>query len=64
MHFSTGQIAFIIFFIVVFIAALSWSYLRDKRSNTRHYRGSWKVLIIVILVMAALSALLRLSGSV
>lgn len=64
MHFSSGQIAFIIFFVVVFVAAMSWAYLRDKGSNDRHFRGAWKILLLVISVMVALSLLIRFSGKI
>lgn len=64
MKFSQGQIVFIVFFIVVFAAGLAWSYLRDKEDNSRFYKGAWKVLVGMIVVMGILSALLKFSGKI
>ncbi|MBI3509373.1 MAG: hypothetical protein HY064_01825 [Bacteroidetes bacterium] len=59
MHFSQGQIAFVIFFISVFTIALIWSYRKDKTTNRRNYSGVWKVLITIIIVIAAISYILK-----
>jgi heme/copper-type cytochrome/quinol oxidase subunit 2 len=59
MHFSTGQISFIIFFILVFVLSLIWSYRKDKGTNKKYYGGAWKVLISLILILAAVSFILK-----
>lgn len=43
--FSTGKIAFIIFFIILFISAMIWSYRKDIRLHKKQYKGSFWVLI-------------------
>ncbi len=43
--FSTGKIAFIIFFIILFIAAMIWSYRKDIKLHKKEYKGSFWVLI-------------------
>jgi hypothetical protein len=60
MHFSQGQIIFIIVFVAGFAIALTWAYRRDRATNKKHFSGTWKVLITVIIVLAALSWILRL----
>jgi len=54
MKFTAGQIAFVIFFAVVFIAAQIYSYRKDKAANSRNYSGSWKVLIALVAVLVSL----------
>ena len=59
MKFTPGQIAFVIFFVVVFIGAQIWSYRKDKSSNRKFYSGAWKVLIALIAVMASLALAIK-----
>jgi hypothetical protein len=63
MKFSGGQIAFIIFFVAVFIAAQIWSYSKDKSSNRKYYSGSWKVLIALIAFLTALFFIVKAAQS-
>jgi hypothetical protein len=59
MHFSNGQIAFVIAFIAAFIIALVWAYRRDRPVNSKHYKATWKVLITLIIVITSISLILR-----
>ncbi len=43
--FSTGQIAFVLFFVVAFIVAMIWSYRKDKALHLKQYKGSKWVLL-------------------
>ena len=43
--FSTGKIAFIIFFIILFVAAMIWSYRKDIKLHKKQYKGSFWVLV-------------------
>ena len=61
MKFSPGQIAFVIFFVVVFISALIWSYRKDKETSRKYYSGYWKVLASLILVLVALYFIVRVA---
>jgi hypothetical protein len=63
MKFSGGQIAFIIFFVAVFITAQIWSYMKDKSSNRKYYSGSWKVLVALILFLTALFFIVKAAQS-
>jgi hypothetical protein len=59
MKFTGGQIAFLIFFVVVFVAAQIYSYRKDKSSNNKHYSGSWKVLIALAAFLTSLYLIIR-----
>jgi hypothetical membrane protein len=52
MHFSKGQIAFAIFFIVVFIAGMIWAYRKDYEKNKKYFKGTSLVIITIIIVYA------------
>ncbi|EMY80982.1 hypothetical protein ES731_00280 [Psychroflexus gondwanensis] len=43
--FTPGRIAFIIFFVVVFVAILIYSYIKDKGLHNKYYKGSLFVLL-------------------
>ncbi|TND09636.1 MAG: hypothetical protein FD123_993 [Bacteroidetes bacterium] len=64
MHFSTGQVVFLLFFVVVFIAAMTWAFLRDKSSNDKHYKGAWKILLIVLASIVTLSMMIRFGSNI
>jgi hypothetical protein len=59
MHFSPGQITFLIIFVATFTIALVWAYRRDRPENKKYYRGAWKVLITLVIVIAAISYILK-----
>ena len=61
MKFTPGQIAFVIFFVAIFIAAQIWSYRKDKNTNRKFYSGTWKVLIALIAVLVSLFFIMRLA---
>ncbi len=37
--FSTGQLIFAGFFVVIFVAALVFSYKKDKKLHSKNYKG-------------------------
>lgn len=43
--FSTGQLIFALFFVIVFIAAMIYVYRKDLNLHRMHYKGSGKVLL-------------------
>lgn len=61
MKFTQGQIVFLLFFLVVFIAAGAWAYLRDRDSNTRYYQGSWRILLGIIVILALVVVVFRIA---
>lgn len=52
--FTTGKIIFATCFIVVFVAAMLWSYKKDSVTDKIHFKGSSKVLLVAILVFLVL----------
>ncbi len=58
--FSKGQIAFAVFFAVVFIAGISYAYIKDKFGNKEFFKGSYKILLFVVFVFIALFGLVKL----
>ena len=55
--FTTGQINFAIFFIIVFVAAMIYVYRKDFKQHKKYYKGSYKILIAFIAFIAILFVL-------
>jgi len=51
---TSGKIAFAICFAVVFIAAMIWSYRKDRVHDKQHFKGASRALAIIILVFIAM----------
>lgn len=49
--FTPGRIAFVVFFITVFVAGLIWSYRKEKNINKLHFSKSYKILIAILLFL-------------
>jgi hypothetical protein len=58
--FSKGQIIFALLFFVAFVIGISWAYLKDKKSNTFYFKGSYKVLIVIVIVFFVLFGLVKI----
>lgn len=43
--FSTGQLGFAIFFVIVFVAAMVYSYRKDISLHKKYYKGTIWVLV-------------------
>lgn len=52
--FTTGQLAFAAFFVVIFIAAMIYVYRKDLKLHKKYYRGSYKVLLVFLAFIALL----------
>jgi hypothetical protein len=59
MHLSQGQISFLVAFAAAFIVTLIWAYRKDKPTDRKYYTGVWKILISLIVILAAISYILR-----
>lgn len=46
--FSSGQIIFAIFFIVIFVAIMIYTYRKDLSLHRKYYKGSLRVLFVFI----------------
>ncbi len=52
--FSPGQLLFAAFFVVIFIAAMIYSYRKDIMLHRKFYAGNYKVLIGFLLFIGFL----------
>lgn len=57
--FTTGRIVFTILFIVGFVGIMIWSYRKDLPINRKHFSGSYRILIGIILIFTALFFLVK-----
>jgi phosphatidylglycerophosphate synthase len=58
--FSKGQIIFAILFFISFVIAMYWAYGKDKEKNKVFFKGSYKVILFVILVFIVLFGVVKL----
>jgi hypothetical protein len=58
--FSKGQIIFAVLFFIGFIIAITWAYSKDKKGNQNFFKGSYKILIFIIIVFVLLFSLVKL----
>lgn len=47
--FSSGQLIFAVFFIIVFTMIMIYTYRKDLKLHKRYYRGSLRILAVFIL---------------
>ncbi|MDB4118083.1 hypothetical protein N9575_00915 [Flavobacteriaceae bacterium] len=52
--FSSGQLQFVVFFVISFSAIVVWMYRKDSKGHKIHYAGSYKILIGFVLAIVAL----------
>jgi len=50
--FSSGQKIFALFFIIVFVAVLIWSYRKDINLHKIYYKKVWVVAVGIVLTIA------------
>ncbi len=58
--FSKGQIVFAAVFFIAFVIAMVWAYGKDKKKNMLFYKGSYKVIVFVLLVFFLLFGIVKL----
>jgi len=50
--FSTGQVVFTVFFILLFTISLIFAYRKDKKLHTKNYKGvKWVGIVFIIFVI-------------
>ncbi len=57
--FTPGRIAFALCFIAAFAIALVWGYRKDKKERKQNYKGSTKIVITVLILLALLASLTK-----
>jgi hypothetical protein len=60
--FSKGQLIFALVFFVAFVIGITIAYRKDKKSNQDFFKGSYKVLIVIILVFFLLFSVVKLKN--
>jgi len=48
--FTNGRIAFVIFFLILFIGVLIWSYRKDIKKSPWFFKGSYKVILSLVTI--------------
>ncbi len=51
--FSSGQKLFALFFVIVFVAVMIWSYRKDIYMHKIYYKKVWVVALGIIIVIAS-----------
>ena len=49
--FSKGQLFFLVFFVIIFIIGLIWSYRKDIAIHKKYYKWTWLITLIAILII-------------
>jgi hypothetical protein len=57
--FTSGRIAFIIFFVISFFVLLMWSYRKDARVNKIHYKGIFWIFFSIVAVFSILFLIVK-----
>ncbi|MEE9349326.1 MAG: hypothetical protein V3U80_04705 [Flavobacteriaceae bacterium] len=57
MKFTSGQLYFALFFVIIFTIAMIWSYVKDKKHQKYYYKNIWKVRAAIVLVIAIFAML-------
>ena len=60
--FTTGRIIFVAVFVVVFVAAMVWSYSKEKKISRVHFRKSYLILIAIILFLMLQFLIVKIGG--
>jgi hypothetical protein len=59
--FTKGQLIFTLFFLVVFIVGMVWSYKKDAFLNKLHFKGASKTLLVIGILLIALFLFVKMS---
>jgi hypothetical protein len=52
MDITKGHIVFALIFAVVFLVIIAWMYRKDLKLHRIYYKGSWMVLVAVVIGIA------------
>lgn len=55
--FSQGQLIFAVLFVIVFIAVITFSYLKDKKTHSIFYKKWYIILLFFFLFIGILFAI-------
>jgi hypothetical protein len=60
--FSRGQLIFALLFLIAFVIAITYAYTKDKYGNKEYFKGSYKVLIFIIIVFFLLFGVVKMKN--
>ncbi|MBI2269876.1 MAG: hypothetical protein HYU69_05895 [Bacteroidetes bacterium] len=60
MNVGKGHWIFALIFLLAFIGYMIWAYRKDKAVSNRHYRGSYFIILFMLLVLAFVYAFVKL----
>lgn len=58
--FSRGQLIFALLFFIAFVIGITYAYGKDKKGNKTFFKGSYKVLIFILIVFFLLFGLVKI----
>jgi len=58
--FTKGQIIFALLFFISFVIGIIYAYRKDKRVNALLFKGSYKILLFILLVFLTLFCVVKL----
>lgn len=59
MNFSSGQIAFIIFFLLAFLIGMVLAYRKDIKIHKSQYKGAGKTVLAVMVTFTVVYCVIR-----
>jgi hypothetical protein len=60
MNFSSGQISFMLFFVVVFVTAMIYAYRKDLKLQKNYFQGSLTLLFSIFGILIAIFGAVKL----
>lgn len=63
MNVGKGHWIFALIFFLAFVAYMIWAYRKDKSVSNRHYKGSYLVIIFMLLILGLVFAFVKLKTS-
>jgi hypothetical protein len=55
--FTSGQLIFAVLFFLTFVGVMIWSYRKDLKLHQKYYKGSYWVLVALIVFFSLIYAL-------
>jgi hypothetical protein len=55
--FTSGQLIFAVLFFLTFVGVMIWSYRKDLKLHQKHYKGSYWVLVALIVFFSLIYTL-------
>ena len=63
MNVGKGHWIFALIFFLAFVGYMVWAYSKDKAVSKKHYKGSYLIILFMLLVLATVYAFVKLKTS-